>query len=101
MGYFMIKDQNLRTKAEKYNLVSKENHHWDLWAETGNKETKRITWLRGDRDKIGSSNLKRTHLKELCLVFREIVPLANFLDKSLGQVFVAWEEMEINPLTPR
>ena len=24
MGYFMIKDQNLRTKAEKYNLVRKE-----------------------------------------------------------------------------
>ena len=25
MGYFMIKDQNLRSEAEKYNLVSKEN----------------------------------------------------------------------------
>ena len=25
MGYFMIKDQNLRSKAEKYKLVSKEN----------------------------------------------------------------------------
>ena len=27
MGYYMIKDKNLKTKAEKYNLVSKENHH--------------------------------------------------------------------------
>ena len=41
MGYFMIKDQNLRTKAEKYNLVSKENHHWDLWAENGKQGDKK------------------------------------------------------------
>ena len=75
MGYYMIKNKNLRTKAEKYNLVSKENHHWDLWAETGNKETKRITWLRGNRDKIGSSNLKRTLLKELCRLSGKLYPL--------------------------
>ena len=30
MGYYMIKDKNLRTKTEEYNLVSKENHHWDF-----------------------------------------------------------------------